>query len=102
MNKYLMKTIDYKKWKIEIYQLFALKRFEVICYSPTGKSIDYSEKAMRCWIGEEFALKDAQDFINLLISEQNFAFISLKSNDYFEFEKTEPLDYLLFTTRKVS
>ncbi|WP_016952370.1 hypothetical protein [Anabaena sp. PCC 7108] len=92
MNKYLMKTIDYQEWKIELYQWFAKKRFEIICYSPTGNKLDYSKISMRCWFNEDFAIDEAKEFIDLIISQQNINPISVSNWDHFKLAETQQRD----------
>jgi hypothetical protein len=89
MNKYLMKTINYKEWKIEIYQFFARNRFEVMCYSPSGSKIDYSKTSMRCWFKEEFAIDEAKEFIDLITSKQAFNPTPIANWESFESAKTQ-------------
>ncbi|WP_242046629.1 hypothetical protein [Cylindrospermum sp. FACHB-282] len=87
-----MKTISYQDWKIEIYQWFAKKRFEVICYSPSGHQIDYSKISLRCWFREEFAIDETKEFIDSINSEQNINLISVASWDYFESSNKKQVD----------
>ncbi len=95
MNKYLMKTIIYKDWKINIYQWlgFAGKRFEVICQSPNGRNLDYSKISLRCWFKEEFAIEDAQEFIDLVIKQQSTNSISGVNWEFFDLPKTNLMDF---------
>jgi hypothetical protein len=88
MNKYLMKTINYKEWKIDIYQLFARNRFEVICYSPSGSRLDYSKVSMRCWFKQEFAIEEAKEFIDSIMNTQKFDPTPVTNWEYFELAKT--------------
>jgi hypothetical protein len=92
MNKYLMKTIDYQEWKIEVYQWFAKKRFEIVCDSPTGNKLDYSKISMRCWFNEDFAIDEAKEFIDLIISQQNINPISVLKWCQFELAETQQVD----------
>ncbi|MBD2691950.1 hypothetical protein [Anabaena catenula] len=94
MNKYLMKTIDYQEWKIELYQWFAKKRFEIICHSPTGNKLDYSKISMRCWFNEDFAIDEAKEFIDLIISQQNINPITVSKSkwNHFELAETQQVD----------
>lgn len=92
MNKYLMKTTNYQDWKIEVYQWFAKKRFEVMCYSPSGHKLNLSEISLRCWFKEEFAIDEAKEFIDSINSEQNINLIPIASWDYFELSKTKQVD----------
>lgn len=92
MNKYLMKTISYQDWKIEIYQWFAKKRFEVICHSPSGHKLDFSKISLRCWFKEEFAIDEAQEFIDSMIGEQNINLIPVANWEYFESVNTKQVD----------
>jgi hypothetical protein len=98
MNKYLMRTIKYKEWKIDIYQWFAKRRYEVMCHSPSGNDLDYSKISMRCWFKEEFAIDEAKEFIDLITSEQNVNLISIANWDYFEPANVKQVD---FSTVKV-
>lgn len=98
MNKYLMRTIKYKEWKIDIYQWFAKRRYEVMCHSPNGNDLDYSKISMRCWFKEEFAIDEAKEFIDLITSEQNVNLISIANWDYFEPANVKQVD---FSTVKV-
>ncbi|MEA5550346.1 hypothetical protein VB713_05010 [Anabaena cylindrica UHCC 0172] len=92
MNKYLMKTINYKEWKIEIYQFFARNRFEVMCYSPSGSKLDYSKTSMRCWFKEEFAIEEAQEFIDSIMTNKNSDPMPVTNWEYFELAKTQQVD----------
>jgi hypothetical protein len=92
MNKYLMKTIHYQGWKIEIYQFFAKNRFEVVCYTPSGNKLDYSQISLRCWFKEEFAIDEAKEFIDLIMSKHHFHGIPLVNWDSFDLHKNQQFD----------
>lgn len=98
MNKYLMKTIIHKGWKIDIYQWFARRRFEVMCYSPHGQKLDYSEISMRCWFREEFAIDEAKEFIDLVISKQSHYPVPSMTWEHFEPANTKQVNLSIWAS----
>lgn len=60
-------SIDYKTWKIDIYQITSStgsNTYKFMIQKPTGENVDVPPEVMNIFFKQQFAIEHAQNFID--------------------------------------